>query len=97
MFEEATGHVYEHAVERHLTMTSPFYLALVRLRVRHAYWTSFINDRGFRHIKNEDDFSGVTYAFWLITVQSEERYHERLKKERSTKRCLLSSAIRQQH
>ena len=26
---------------------------------------SFITDRGFRHINNRGDRTGVTYAFWL--------------------------------
>lgn len=26
---------------------------------------TFINDRGPRHLKNCDDKTGVTYAFWL--------------------------------
>lgn len=47
---------------------SEFYRQLVRLRAKREIMLEgeFINDRGFRHIKNKDDFSGFTYAFWLI-------------------------------
>ena len=47
---------------------SEFYRKLVRKRARRQIMLGggLINDRGFRHIKNLDDFSGVTYAFWLI-------------------------------
>lgn len=47
---------------------SRFYRCLVRKRARRQIMLGggFINDRGFRHIKNLNDFSGVTYAFWLI-------------------------------
>ena len=47
---------------------SEFYRRLVRRRARREIMLGdgLINDRGFRHIKNLNDLSGVTYAFWLI-------------------------------
>lgn len=75
MFEEATGSMYDKTIfappEYDVTQ-SRFYRALVTKRARRANWYggSFINDRGFRHIKNHDDLSGVTYAFWLIREKS---------------------------
>ena len=47
---------------------SEFYRQLVKRRAQRQIMLGggFINDKGFRHIKNLDDFSGVTYAFWLI-------------------------------
>lgn len=55
-------------VMEHQLRTDKFYRALIRRRVKRQMWFGggFINDRGFRHIKNYDDLSGVTYAFWLI-------------------------------
>ena len=48
---------------------SEFYKKLVSLRAeRHG---GFINDGGFRHIKNESDMSGFSYAFWLIKKTGE--------------------------
>ena len=47
---------------------SRFYKRLVRRRARRE--GCFINGRGFRHIKNLNDLSGVTYAFWLIRKQN---------------------------
>ena len=67
MIEGATNLVYDRvgfALPEHEVYQSNFYNELVTLRAnRHD---GFINDRGFRHIKNEDDLSGFTYAFWLI-------------------------------
>jgi len=41
-----------------------FYKRLISHRAK--YNGGFINDRGYRHIKNRDDNIGSTYAFWLI-------------------------------
>ena len=41
----------------------PFFRSLVNMRARRS--GGFINDRGFRHICNRGDKTGVTYAFWL--------------------------------
>ncbi len=41
-----------------------FYKALSSLRAKNN--GGFINDEGFRHIKNEGDISGFSYAFWLV-------------------------------
>ena len=55
-------------VMEHQLRNDKFYRALIRRRAKRQMWSGggFINDRGFRHIKNHDDLSGVTYAFWLI-------------------------------
>ena len=71
MFEEAIGSLYDKtiaAMQEYDVRQSRFYRALVARRAKRAIWYGggFINDRGFRHIKNHDDLSGVTYAFWLI-------------------------------
>lgn len=41
-----------------------FYSRLVAMRARRT--DTFIIDRGFRHIPNEEDLTGSTHAFWLI-------------------------------
>ncbi len=43
---------------------SQFYKCLVNKRAKRE--ASFINDRGFRHIKNREDLSGSTFTFWMI-------------------------------
>ena len=67
MIERVTNLVHDRGVDalpKHEITQSNFYNELVNLRAnRHG---GFINDRGFRHIKNYDDLSGFTYAFWLI-------------------------------
>ena len=80
------------------TPKEDFYRRLVRMRARREMMLGgeFINDRGFRHIKNRDDFSGVTYAFWLITTDSLERSMNTIKKinhkaYRRIKKLLISS------
>lgn len=52
-----------------------YYRYLTIMRARRT--RSFINDRGFRHIKNNNDKTGVTYAFWLITDTSKLKGHLR--------------------
>ena len=44
--------------------TNYYYNYLIQLRASRT--RSFINDRGFRHINNRNDKTGVTYAFWYI-------------------------------
>lgn len=43
------------------------FIHLIRKRAKQV--RSFINDKGFRHINNRDDKTGVTYAFWMIPVK----------------------------
>ena len=67
LFEEAIGSAYNETIfvmPGHDVAQSKSYQALVTMRVKRH--DGFINDRGFRHIKNREDYSGFTYAFWLI-------------------------------
>ena len=41
-----------------------FYSYLVQTRAGRE--GTFINDRGFRHMNNPDDKTGVTFAFWHV-------------------------------
>lgn len=47
-----------------------YYRYLTLMRARRT--RSFINDRGFRHINNRKDKTGVTYAFWYV----KEKYYD---------------------
>ena len=71
MFEEVIGSLYDKTMtvmSEYDVRQSRFYKALVARRAKRTICSGggFINDRGFQHIKNHDDLSGVTYAFWLI-------------------------------
>ena len=44
-----------------------FFRTLIIMRARRS--GGFINDRGFRHICNSGDKTGVTYAFWLVRTE----------------------------
>ena len=41
-----------------------FYYRLINRRAKRC--NGFINDRGYRHIKNRNDQTGYSYAFWYI-------------------------------
>ncbi len=66
MFEEATRPVYEKGIQEHFAkiLAGEFYRNLLMTMARRPS-TGFINDGGPRHIKNRDDKTGVSYAFWL--------------------------------
>ena len=42
---------------------SKFYKHLIALRAQRE--STFINARGYKHTKNRNDKTGVSYAFWV--------------------------------
>lgn len=66
MFEERIGSEYNRQLDkdRFDGQVSLFLNHLILVRAGRTH--TFIEDRGFRHINNANDKTGVTYAFWLI-------------------------------
>lgn len=61
--QEQFSSTYEFKCDREDVTQSEYYKALMSMRTNRK--DTFINDRGSRHIKNRNDKTGVTYAFWL--------------------------------